>query len=195
VIAALLLAQALPPAAPATASPAIVQPEQARFAKAREVIELIIPPAQREAMFAQVVEGFMANMIGGMLQGNEDLRAAFDEEPRLKPVFASFVERQRKLAMDDLRTTMPELTTAYVNAYARMFSVDELEAMRQFFATPTGAKYVRLSPGLVSDPDFAAWQRHVGQLAERRKADELKTLMDDVMPIVRARTEKQTHGS
>jgi len=133
-------------------------------------------------------------MVAGMMQANPDIGQAFENIPELKPVFGRFMERQRKLAMDDLRGSLPRLIEAYATAYARNFTSEELVEIRLFFETPTGRKYAQRSASLMSDPDIALWQRDISAAAESRKEQEVKMLMDEVMPISRASARKE-HGS
>jgi hypothetical protein len=188
--AALLLSPAHaaePAAAPAQLDPAALD-------KARQLVTLTLPPEQRDAMFEKAVTAMMNNLLGGMLQNNVELREAFDEAPELRSVFTTFIERQRKMALADIKETTPELMSAYANAYARTFTASEIDDISAFLKTPTGTKYAARAADLLSDPDFAEWQRHVAAKAQDRQKDELKKLMDEVTPILAARGAKQ-HGS
>lgn len=158
------------------------------------IVELIVPADQREAMFSKIIDAFMTNSIAGVMQANPEINQLLSEEPELRQIFATFVERQRNLVLQDLRETSPELMFAYTNAYARAFTAKELDGLNAFFVTPVGRKYVSMAPGLMADPDFAAWQKGVAARAEARKDEELKKLMDQVTPVIRAKGAKN-HGS
>lgn len=158
------------------------------------IVELIVPADQREAMFSKIIDAFMTNSIAGVMQANPEINQLLSEEPELRQIFATFVERQRNLVLQDLEETSPELMFAYTNAYARAFTAKELDGLNAFFVTPVGRKYVSMAPGLMADPDFAAWQKGVAARAEARKDEELKKLMDQVMPVIRAKGAKN-HGS
>lgn len=162
--------------------------------KAQSLIEIILPPEQRDAMFASAVNAMMGNMLSGIMEGDSTLRDALEEAPEAKPVFAQFIDRQRELVIADLRETTPELMMAYANAYARLFTADELDQIAAFVRTPTGRKYVQRSSQILSDPDFAAWQRHITAKAQARQKVELAKFMEELAPIIAAKGAKH-HGS
>ncbi|MGC4253071.1 MAG: DUF2059 domain-containing protein [Sphingobium sp.] len=161
-----------------------------RVEKARAIVTLMVPPEQRQAMFATMIDSYMGNMLAGMMDGSPELSKAMTDVPELKPVFAKFVDRQRNLALKDLEDTAPELMLAYTHAYARAFTAEELDGLAGFFATPVGQKYLLTAPTLLSDPDFGAWQRGVTARAQARQKEELKTLLEEMMPILKAKEAK-----
>ena len=57
---------------------------------------------------------------------------------------------------------------AVENAYARRFTVSQLNEIKAFFLTPTGQIYGEQSQTLMTDPDVVAWQK---DLAARSVAD------------------------
>lgn len=190
------------PAAPATA-PAAPPPPVVKVDKsldpvaletARKLVAIILPPDKREQMFANAVNATMNNMVSGILQGQPGLAKAFEEKPEIKPLFAAFIERQRKLALDDIKDTMPELMIAYANAYARIFTAEDLDQIATFLATPSGTKYAQRSAEILSDPDFAAWQRNVSARSQGRLQAEITTLMTDIAAATAAKGGPQ-HGS
>ncbi len=174
-------------AAQAAEPAAVTALDPVRVEKARAIVTLMVPPEQRQAMFSKMIEAYMGNSIAGMMDANPDLGRAFEEAPELKPIFTKFVERQRNLALKDLEETTPELMLAYTHAYARAFSAEELDSLASFFSTPAGQKYIAMAPTLLSDPDFGTWQRGVAARAQTRQQDEVKALMEEVMPILKAR--------
>jgi len=177
------VAQAAEPEAAAALDPVRVE-------KARAIITLMVPPEQRQAMFSKMVDAYMGNSIAGMMDAYPDLGKAFEQTPELKPVFTKFVERQRNLVLKDLEETTPELMLAYTHAYARAFSAEELDNLAGFFSTPAGRKYIAMAPTLLSDPDFGTWQRGITARAQARQQSEVKALMDEVMPILKAQETK-----
>ncbi len=189
---AMIFATMLATAAPAGANAPTAQHLQV----ARELVEVVTPAAQREQMFETVISSFMANQLAGMMQANPTIRRAFEEEPKLRPVFTAFVERQRRLAMDDLRDSGEQLAEAFAAGYARNFTMAELAELRRFFETSTGAKYASRSAALMTDPALGEWQRGVAARAEARKKEELRQLMDEITPILKSiEQEKRRHGS
>lgn len=178
-----------------TATPAASEAlDPARLASARQLVEIILPAEQRDAMFASAVNAMMNNMVGGIVQGEDGLGQLLAETPELQTAFASFIERQRDLAIADISETTPELMLAYTNAYARLFTAKELDEIAAFMATPTGKRYALQSTAILSDPDFAAWQRNVSARSQARLSAELEKLMTEIKPIIEAK-EASHHGS
>jgi hypothetical protein len=164
-------------AAPVASSPATLDP--ARLAAGRELIAVVLPPEQRDRIMESVLNAMLHNMIAGMERGNglaEELRA----EPARRAVFDRFIERQRVLALDDLKLAMPGLIEAYAHAYARMFTIDEMTQIRAFAATPAGKKFILRSPELMSDPDVGAWQQVLAQKGATRQAAEIERLRKEL---------------
>ncbi|WP_158512729.1 DUF2059 domain-containing protein [Sphingobium sp. SYK-6] len=176
--------------APATSA----APEPARLESARRLVDVILPAEQRDAMFASAVNAMMDNMLAGVVDGQEGFGKMLAETPELRTAFANFVERQRALAHEDLRETTPELILAYTNAYARLFTTGELDEIAAFMTTPAGRAYAQRSSEIMSDPDFAAWQRNVSARSQARLTDELGKLMQEIKPIIEAK-EATHHGS
>ncbi|GAA0739111.1 DUF2059 domain-containing protein [Sphingomonas japonica] len=154
-----------------------------RLEKAREVVELSLPVDQREALFSSVVTAFIGNMVAGIADAEPEFREVLDTEPEVREAFNAFLERQRDLALDDIRATTPEYIQAFSSAYARAFSLKELTDIAAFLRTPSGARFAVASAGLLADPDVGAWQRQVTEMGQRRQAEEVGQLMKELAPI------------
>lgn len=165
-----------------------------RLEKARTLVDVTMPPAQRQAMFTKVIDAFMGNQLSAIMKASPELGEAFQKNQALRQVFSSFVARQRTLVLKDLEETTPELLTAYTHAYARNFTSDDMDGLITFLSTPLGQKYVARSSELLTDPDFGEWQQGIALRAQTRQKDELTKLMNDITPILRAEGAKN-HGS
>lgn len=172
-----VLAQTAPPHPAASSA---VDP--AKLVIARDVINVVLPPDQRDKMFESVLDSTMRNVMAGAMQGSgvgEEIKG----NPKIQAVFERFVERQRGFAMADLRIAMPDLVEAYARAYARMFSLDDLQAIRTFVQTPAGAHFVQRSSAMLADPDVAAWQRRLAAKGAARQQAELEKLKAELLSI------------
>ncbi len=173
VFCALLFAASVPGAAQ-TASPepnAAEQPAPERIAAATRLMDLMMPPAQREAMMAGMVEAMLGNITSGIMN-NGPLKQVFETRPEARPVFERFVARQRNLAQQSMRQNLPTMIEAMAIAYARRFTPAQIEDMAIFFATPTGQAYATESIAIMSDPAVASWQQRVlAQDLERMPAE------------------------
>lgn len=181
-------------AAPAVAvSPPALDP--ARVEKARTLVEIILPTSQRQVMFSKFLDSYMGNMLAGIMQADPKLGEALSSDAILKGIFASFVARQRALVLKDLEETSPELTLAYANAYARRFTVAELDEITAFLSSATGRKYAASSIELASDPDIGAWQQNITVRAQTRKGEEVKKFMGEIIPHLQQQQGAHSHGS
>ena len=171
------------PAAAQTADISAAATATDRVAAAHKLIDTILPPASRDAMFAQMVNTMMTNMTRGIIEG-QGLGDVFAAHPDVKPVFGKFVERQRKLALADLKGATPALIDAQAEAYAKRFTVGEMIDIAAFFASPTGQKYQQQSMAILGDPGVAAWQAGVAARAQLRMKGELEKLFAELNPIL-----------
>lgn len=166
----------------------------ARMVKARTIVERTMPAEQRDQMFGQVIDSMMSNMIGGMMQGDPDLAKSLETNPKAAKLLATFVERQKKLALGDLKDTGPEMVEAIASAYAKRFTVAELAEVEAFVATPTGVRFFQAGTQIFSDPAIAEWQRKLFAKAQGREAEELRRLMDELTPLLEKQNAQPSHS-
>ncbi|QDX26724.1 DUF2059 domain-containing protein [Sphingomonas suaedae] len=174
-------ALAAPQSATARATEAV---DPARLVKARNIVEQTMPTEQRDAMFAQMLDAMMANLMSGMMQGNPGLSEVLQEKPAAAAVFADFITRQKTLALEDLKDSAPEMIEAIAGAYAKRFNLAELTEIEAFVRTPTGARFLQSGTQLFSDPGIAAWQAAHFSRAQQRQSSEVRRLLDDLKPIL-----------
>ena len=151
------LALAVPSVTFAQAAPsAAVDP--ARLAVARDLIDVLMPPATREQMVQGMIAPMLANLQKGMTQ-NPDFARAMQADPRIKGMFDTFVGQQLERTTTSMRAALPGMTDAMGRAYARRFDIAQMRDIKAFFVTPTGRLYMQQSYTIMSDPDVAAWQQ------------------------------------
>lgn len=193
----LLLAspQAAPVAAPSPPDDAQTTTDmQARIAKARTIVERTMPAEQRDKMFGQVIDGMMTNMIAGMMQGDPDLAKSLESNTKAAKLLAGFIDRQKDLALADLKETGPEMVEAIASAYAKRFTVAELAEVEAFVATPTGVRFFQAGTQIFSDPAIAEWQRKLFAKAQAREAEEMRRLMDELTPLLEEKNAQPSHS-
>lgn len=159
-----------------TPAPAASEPAPDRLAKAKDVIALILPEAQRDAMMRGVIQAVNANVqagLGQMLQGQQLNDAQ-------RKILQDFLERQQKRSQDQIIADMPALMDAMARAYARQFSLAELDDLKTFFASPTGKIYTARSMGMMSDPDVAAVQTRMMQNGMAGMQDDIKAMATEM---------------
>ena len=157
----------------------VAEPDPARLAAGRELVALVLPPEQREQVMEAALNAMMRNMIAGLEQGS-GLGKMLADDPNKREVFDRFIQRQKALALADIKEAMPSLVEAYARAYARLFTVDEIDQIRAFAATPAGGKFLRRSSEILSDPDVGAWQRRVTAKGAARQMEELERLRKEM---------------
>lgn len=175
--AAALAQQATPPA---TAAAAPIEP--ARLAAARQVIDLIMPPATRAAMIRSMLDPMLTNIRQGMMQAPV-FADAIGRDQRARATFDTFMTRQNEKTMAMLEADLPSMVEAMSRAYARRFTVAQLGDLRTFFETPTGQVYMREASTLMSDPDVAAWQRQMMARSMERVQQDVAAFAKDMAKI------------
>ena len=176
-LAALALIAAPASAAAQPANP-VSQPGATELAAAHRLMEALLPKEQRDLMMEQMMSSMMTNLIGGIRQGlGVDAQVS---RAVVEPVLDRFVERQKTQALAQLKTDMPDMIDAMSRAYARRFSVSQLDEMHAFFGSPTGQRYVMESVNIMADPDLAEWQRNSMAKSMEKLPEELKLLQKEL---------------
>lgn len=165
VLSALLLLAAAPqtPApAPSPAPAPATEVEPARLAAAKAVVGLFLPEDRRDAM----IDAMLAPTFEGVRQSfteSPEMASLFGNDPAMKAKIDAFMAEEEARSLKILRASMPQMLEAMARAYARRFTVAQLEEISAFFRTPTGSLYVSQSMTLMSDPDVQASQRAMMQ--------------------------------
>ncbi len=155
--AAALLCVAVPTLAIGQAASASA-PDPSRLAAARDLIDVLMPPATREQMVQGMMTPMLANLQKGMTE-NHEFVTAMQADPRVKALFDTFMDRQQTRTVAMMRDALPGMSDAMARAYARRFDLAQMRELKAFFLTPTGRTYMQQSYTIMSDPDVAAWQR------------------------------------
>jgi hypothetical protein len=181
----------VPSAASSPVAPADLAPvDPARLTAARRVIDQIWPLGTYErimrAVMDQMVNGTMASMYDmptdsfakGLKANSPDkstgktFRQALAEDD---PFFEERMRRSMNVMMGEMTALMnevePDVRVAFANAYARRFTVAQLNDLHTFFQTPTGRIYARESMTLMMGPDMMkAMQAFAPKMMERMPA-------------------------
>jgi hypothetical protein len=147
-------AQVAAPPAPVVSAPV----DPARLAAARQLLDLMLPSAQRDQMVEGMIRPMMAN-IGQSMQQVPGFAALVGKDTKVRTAFEGFLKAQEDRSIENLRAGMPGMVEAMARAYARRFDLKQLADIRAFFETPTGRVYMAASYTIMSDPDILAWQR------------------------------------
>jgi hypothetical protein len=148
------LASAGAQTAPVTAA----APDPARLSAAQALIGRIMPADKRDAMVEQMLRPMMENIRGAVLSGPK-FEAARADNPKLAATVETFMKEEFERSIETMKAAMPAMTDAMARAYARRFTLDQLQALDTFFQTPAGRAYVEVAPTIMTDPDLLAVQR------------------------------------
>jgi hypothetical protein len=143
------------------------------------VVALILPPAMRDQMMEQLMGAMMQGMTNAMLE-SPDMRAAFEREPRARPILENALVKQQAETMTLIKAEMPGMVTAMTRAYARRFSLSELADMKRFFGSASGQAYVLKSPTVMSDPDVMRWSQTMITRAMEKAPAAAKAVRDEI---------------
>lgn len=190
-VGAALLATMLPlaPAAAQTASATAPAPDPARLAVARTLIDRFLPPDRRDAMVEQMIRPMAENARDAVFAAPSfaEMRA---ENPEFVAKMNGFMaeEFERTIAMT--KAAMPEMLEAMARAYARRFTLAQLEAIDGFFQTPAGRAYAEQAPAIMTDPDVLAAQRKMMTEAMAAMEERLGALVTTVEDAAKAKAAK-----
>lgn len=145
----LLAAGLLSPAAATAQTASNAQSDHAtKLGEAHAIIEVIFPPAQREAMLAKLQSDLLTQM-------GTTFPASVMADPGLKAIVDDFktnvLARQRAVMIKH----MPLQIDAMAEAYSHEFSLAELKNIHAFAGSKSGAHYLSKSLSIVGDPAVA----------------------------------------
>jgi hypothetical protein len=175
-----MIALALTVATPALAQDAALDP--ARVASAKSLMDVIMPPAKREAMIEGIMRGMMAN-ITQMMTSSPEMTSAFGGDERAKAIFDKFLKKQQEDSITMLKENFPGMMDAMTNAYARRFTAAQLGEMRTFFETPTGQIYVDQAATIMNDPDILTWQRDLMAKGFSKLPKDVEAMMAEIKAL------------
>ncbi|THD37510.1 MAG: DUF2059 domain-containing protein [Sphingomonas sp.] len=186
-VAAPAWAQTAPTMPQVAANPGPVDP--ARLAAAKPVIDQVWPLGTYErimhVVMDQMVNASMASMYDMKVDdfakgmgaddkalGGKTFRDVMGKED---PYFEERMRRSMKVMTDEMIALMnevePDVRVAFANAYARRFTVAQLNDLHAFFDTPTGRIYAAESMTLMMGPDMMkAMQAFTPKFMERMPA-------------------------
>ena len=175
-----MIALALTVATPALAQDAPL--DVARVASAKVLLDVVMPPAKREAMIDGIMRGMMSN-ITQMMTSSPEMTAAFNGDERATAIFAKFMTRQQEDSIKMLKENFPGMMDAMANAYARRFTTAQMADMQTFFETPTGQVYIDQAATIVTDPDIAKWQRDLMAKGFARLPKDVEAMMAEIKAL------------
>jgi hypothetical protein len=166
-------------------SPALAQDvplDATLVASSKALLDVLMPPAKREAMIEGIMRGMMTN-ITQMMTSSPEMTSAFGGDERATAIFDKFMKRQQEDSIKMLKDNFPGMMDAMTNAYARRFTTTQLGEMRTFFETPTGQIYVDQAATIMSDPDILKWQRDLMAKGFSRIPKDIEAMMAEIKAL------------
>lgn len=197
IIAALLIAvagtvHAQPaPVAPAPAVPAALpaEPDPARLSAATRLVEVVMPPALRKQMTEQTVDAMTTN-VGNAIMASPQMVAAFEKQPRARPIFERYMAKQAESTRTMMQDVMPDIMTVMARYYARQMNVAQIEAVHDFYATPTGQQFALASAGVMADPEYGRLMQSTMKQVMARAPAQVEAMMDELKALQPVATSK-----
>ncbi|MEE4289629.1 MAG: DUF2059 domain-containing protein [Erythrobacter sp.] len=150
-----LAAMSREPAPVSTSTPAVTPAE---LALAQEIVALGYPEGEREALFFATMDQTVDQMRKAIAPS---LPA---DDPGAIAVLDEWIAEYTARSKEVLRKHIPDIMGGMAQAYATIFSHDELEDILAFVRTKSGQRYFELSPAISADRAFStANQRYLDE--------------------------------
>ncbi len=171
----------------AVAAPAPAQaPDPAALRAATVVVDLNNPPARAKAgLDRQIAEMRRGNAIRAMFQQNPRFQ---QEAAKNTPAFNAAIQRMGAIQADAVGPVMAEMQAASrqaaIEAYARAFTVAELEQLATFFRSPVGQKLIAQQQPIMQQVGQTVAQRFSPRMeaAQRQAAPKLEAELKKLFP-------------
>jgi hypothetical protein len=141
------------------AQTAAAAPDPARLRAAQALIAQLMPPERRDAMIDQMMRPMIDNMKSSMIAS--PMFKDVSSDPKLRRAFDEFLSAELDHSIALTKQVMPELIEAMTRAYARRFTLVQLNDIAAFYATPSGRAFAEQAATIMADPDVLAAQTHV----------------------------------
>jgi hypothetical protein len=126
-----------------------VAPED-EMAEAMVIMEAMFPEATREQIMVD-----MAATMGGQM-ATAAMQGPIFEEPGIRAIMDEFIADLPETMRPYISSHLPRMVKATATAYTREFTLNELQDISQFAATPSGQRYFSSAQSLLTDPAVAA---------------------------------------
>jgi hypothetical protein len=156
--------------------------DAARVGSARTLLNVIVPPAKRDAMIDTIMRGMMGNIMQ-TFEGSPELKSIFESDARAGEIFTKLMKSQQEKSITLLKANFPGMIDAMTNAYARRFTTAQMSEMQRFFETPTGQTYIDQAPTIMTDPDVAQWQRDLMGKSMSTMGSDIQAAMAEIKAL------------
>ena len=136
-------------AAPALAQEAPYTPPEDELVEARAIMNAMFPPETREESMLEIMESMGRQVADGMMQG------PVFQEPGIKAIMDEFIAELPVVMRPMVAEYLPQMIESTAIAYTREFTLEELQDISAFAATPSGKRYFGNVQSLLNDPAVA----------------------------------------
>ncbi len=172
--------------APAAAATGALVPNEASLKLSREIIAVAWPEDQRMVMMRRMQDAILAPM-----KANMQLPPELND-PGLHKILQDYIDNVPETMAPVMAQHMPALFEAMAHAYARNFSLPELEQILAFAHTPAGGKFFSRSSTLLQDPDVAAANGVMMRAAQQATMQSLGEMQGKISDYFKAHPEVAT---
>jgi len=163
---------------PETATTELPPVDATRLVKARKVIDLAFPVERRDALF----NGMQDTLVG-------QLREVYLAQLKNSPGAKAIVERHLNAMLISVkaltRKHIPDMMDGMAHAYAREFSLSELDSIEAFVSTDAGQRYMTRGSSLLADPWVAAANKRLFEAAQPIQETAIGKLRDELLEYLK----------
>ena len=133
---------------------------------AKEIVAIGYPEEDRETLF-----------IGTKDQAVDQMRAAIghslpSDDPGAVAILDDWILENTEASKTVLRKHIPDIMAGMEEAYATIFTVEELRDILTFVRTPSGQRYFELSPAITGSKRFAEAHRDLMERIDAYMAEQ-----------------------
>lgn len=149
---------------------------------ARSIVDTAFPPARREEMMDKLMRAMGDQMKSAM-------PPALLTDPGLAKIMTEYLMELPTTLRPATSAFIPKQMDAVAQAYARMFTLGELNDIVAFARTPSGASYLQRSMEVMSDPAVAAVNSQYFAQAQKLTQTSSAVLAEKVNAYLKAHPE------
>ncbi|MGB3470103.1 MAG: DUF2059 domain-containing protein [Erythrobacter sp.] len=125
---------------------------------AAEIVRIGYPEEKREALFFGTMDATVVQMRGAIAPSLPK------DDPAVLVILDEWIAEYTQESKLVLRKHIPAIMVGMTQAYATIFTLEELDDILAFVTTPSGQRYFELSPAVMGEKGFAdANQRYLDE--------------------------------
>lgn len=159
--------------------------DPAALAVAHQILAIGLPVAKREKMFSSVIDSI-----------NDQVRkstanSGFTNDKDFEGILDRSSQRMLEALKPIFNAALPDIFESMARAYAREFSVDDLNALLAFVKTPAGQHFFERGPLILKDPDVQASQQRMMTQAVGKLPEMMRQTTKEIEEYVAKKSKEQ----